>query len=153
MSPEAGTVSCLVSWRRDDKYFHHYGIVDKALLNGLLYYYITSVSKRRRKTLLYSYFWGETEVGRHWLQWVKVRLFLAEQQGPGLSSGVIEALGSALQLDPRSVSNEATNPEFFQMCCRRCRVVGGRVGSSMQACSEASDGPEQASFSSTHTPK
>ena len=32
---------------------------------------------------------------------VKVRLLLAEQQGPGLSSGVMEALGSSLKLDPR----------------------------------------------------
>lgn len=32
---------------------------------------------------------------------VKVRLILAEQQGPGLSSGVVEALGGSLKLDPR----------------------------------------------------
>lgn len=32
---------------------------------------------------------------------VKVRLVLAEQQGPGLSSGVMEALGGSLKLDPR----------------------------------------------------
>ena len=92
--------------------------MDKALPNGLLYYYITDVSKKTPQVLLYSYseysFRGETEVGRHRLQWVKVRLFLAEQQGPGPSSGVIEALGSALQLDPRFVSNEDIHTEFLR---------------------------------------
>ena len=32
---------------------------------------------------------------------VKARLILAEQQGPGLASGVIETLGASLKLDPR----------------------------------------------------
>lgn len=32
---------------------------------------------------------------------VRVRLILAEQQGPGLSSGVMEAMGESLKLDPR----------------------------------------------------